>query len=63
MTRPRRYLQRGQPRRAGDQPIVRVEVKFGESEIAEVDRARGSVCRADVIRDAVLAWARGQPNR
>lgn len=55
MSRPR-----GQPRRAGDQPIIRVEIRFGESEVAEIDAARGKVDRSTAIRDAVLAWARSR---
>lgn len=48
----------GNPRRAGAQPVVRVDVLFGASELAEVDRARGKTARQRWIRDAALERAR-----
>lgn len=58
VSRKRTHPGRGRPKRAGDQPIVRVEIKFGESEIAEVDEARGDTDRGTYIRNAVLREAR-----
>lgn len=48
----------GRPRRAGAQPITKVDVLFGESELAEVDSARAEVPRQRWIRDAALEKAR-----
>lgn len=48
----------GQPRRAGNQPIERVEIKFGESELAEIEVARGGLSRSGFIREAALREAR-----
>lgn len=53
----------GRKRRAGDQPIERFEMKLGESELAEIDAARGATDRATFVRDAALSAARGEPTR
>jgi hypothetical protein len=48
----------GRPRRAGAQPITRVDVLLGASELEEIDSARAGVARQRWIRDAALEKAR-----
>lgn len=48
----------GKPRRAGAEPIRRVEIKLAASELDEIDSARGPIPRQRWITDAALERAR-----